>query len=218
MPSVAERFAQVEDRIAEACRVAGRARSSVRLVAISKKQPDARLEAALALGHEDFGENYPQELDRKRRAHPGVRWHQVGHVQRNKAKLVADCELVHSLDSLKLARALDAGEGAPTRALIQVNQAAEGSKTGLTVDALTGFFENAASLSGLRIQGLMTIPPPGEGARYFDALRELRDAMRVRTGLPLEELSMGMSDDFEAAIRAGATLIRVGSALFGPRP
>jgi hypothetical protein len=218
---VRQRFSEVKDRLASACREAGRDPGAVALVAVSKRQPEARLAAAIALGHRDFGENYPQELARKQAEHPEARWHFVGRLQRNKAKLVADAALIHGLDSEKLARALDrqgAGVGRTLPVLIQVHQGGEASKAGVEPAEVGALLEATRALDHVEVQGLMTLPPPGEGRRHFAELRELRDRLRAETGLALPHLSMGMSDDFEDAIAEGATIVRIGTALFGPRP
>ncbi len=221
MNDVAERFSAVEQRIESACRRAGRTRDDVRLVAISKRQPPDRLRAAIELGHRDYGENHAQELDRRRADNPELRWHMVGHLQRNKVKLVLDCALIHTLDSVRLARSINAqaqARGIRVPVLVQVNQAEEATKSGLPVAELAPVFAELRELPQLEIRGLMNIPPPGEGRRYFSELRELRDRLRSDHGLELPELSMGMSGDFEDAIAEGATIVRVGTALFGPRP
>lgn len=218
---VARRFAEVEARLAAACAASGRDRAEVTLVAVSKRQPEARLAAALALGHRDFGENYPQELARKRTEHPEARWHFVGSLQRNKVKLVLEAALIHGVDREKLAETLDrqaAEAGLRVPALIQINQGGEETKAGVAPDQARSLLESMAQLEALEVRGLMTLPPPGEGRRYFAELRALRDALRSDTGLELPELSMGMSDDFEDAVAEGATIVRVGTALFGPRP
>lgn len=218
---VRQRFADVTDRIAAACKAAGRAADEVTLVAVSKRQPEPRLRAAIALGHRDFGENYPQELARKQADHPEARWHFVGHLQRNKAKLVVDAALIHGLDSDKLARALDrlAADGAEALpALIQVHLGGEATKAGVPPSEVRALLQATQPLEHVEVHGLMSLPPPGEGRRYFAELRELRDRLRAETGLELPHLSMGMSDDFEDAISEGATIVRIGTALFGARP
>ncbi|MEM6369191.1 MAG: YggS family pyridoxal phosphate-dependent enzyme [Myxococcota bacterium] len=216
------RFQRVEAELRSACAAAGRTRDEVTLVAVSKRQPEERLAAAIALGHRDFGENYPQEMRRKQQAHPELRWHMVGHLQRNKARLLAEVHLFHGLDSLRLAKAmarLGVETARPMRALVQVNQGREAAKTGFLEEELPSLFEALSDLKdGLDLQGFMTIPPPGEGPRHFERLRRLRDDWVERSGLALPELSMGMSDDFGEAIAAGATIVRVGTALFGQRP
>lgn len=226
MSQVAEdvrgRFEQVEAELQAACAASGRERGELTLLAVSKRQPQERLEAAIALGHRDFGENYPQEMHRKQQAHPELRWHMVGHLQRNKAKLMAEVHLFHGLDSLRLAKTLSklgVETGRPIPALIQVNQGREEAKTGFLEEELPSLFEELPELKeGLSVQGFMTIPPPGDGPRHFERLRELRDDWCRRSGLALPELSMGMSNDFGEAIAAGATIVRVGTALFGERP
>lgn len=221
MNDVAERFADVESRIAQACRAAGRAREEVRLVAISKRQPEERLVAAIEAGHAVFGENYPQELQRKAETHPEVRWHFVGHLQRNKVKMMERCDLIHAVDSERLGVALDAWfetRGRPVPCLVQVHQGGEATKSGVPPDQTEALLRRLLELPHIEVQGLMTLPPPGEGRRHFAALRELRDRLQATLGHPLPELSMGMSDDFADAIAEGATWIRIGTALFGPRP
>lgn len=215
------RFETVRDRIHRACRRAGRDPAEVLLVAVSKRQPPERLAAALALGHRDFGENYAQELHRKQAEHPEARWHFIGHLQRNKAKLVVDAALVHGVDSARLGRALDQqveSVGRVLPVLVQVHQGDEATKAGVPPDEVEPLLSSLRGLSHLEVQGLMTLPPPGEGPRHFAALAALRDRLRGSTGLELPHLSMGMSDDFEDAIQEGATIVRVGTALFGARP
>jgi len=216
------RFARVQENLQDACRAAGRDPSELTLLAVSKRQPDERLEAAIELGHRDFGENYAQEMHRKQQAHPELRWHMVGHLQRNKAKLMADVHLFHGLDSLRLGKSLaklGRETGRPIPALVQVNQGREEAKTGFMEEDLGALFDAVPELSdGLDLRGFMTIPPPGEGPRHFDALRDLRESWVAKSGLELPELSMGMSDDYAEAIAAGATIVRIGTALFGPRP
>jgi pyridoxal phosphate enzyme (YggS family) len=225
--AIAERLAAVRGAIARAAAEARRDPESVRLVAVSKLQPADAVAAVLAAGQRDFGENYAQELRDKARAVPGARWHFVGPLQRNKAKYVVGlAELVHGVDGASLLdelarRAQTAGRVQPV--LIQVNVGAEPQKAGCAPDELSALVDAARALPSLRLDGLMCIPPstPGdpEGARpHFRRLAELRAAERERTGLPLPELSMGMSADYPIAIAEGATLVRVGTAIFGDRP
>jgi pyridoxal phosphate enzyme (YggS family) len=200
----------------------------VRLVAVTKKAPIAAVRGLVRLGAADLGENYPQELARKVEAlrldPPGpepVRWHLIGHLQGNKVRRTLPLVgLVHAVDSLKLLRAIDAlaaADPAP-RVCLQANLSGEPSKHGWTADGLRDDAPAIAALHHVRVVGLMTIAAydtDNDSARpTFAALRLLRDDLRTRTGLPLDELSMGMSNDFEAAIVEGATLVRVGSALF----
>ena len=217
----AERLVAVRGRIDRACEVAGRSPGEVRLIAVSKRQPDSSLEEAYRAGQRDFGENYVQELERKRRLLPAdVRWHLIGHLQRNKAKRVTDAFLIHTLDSDRLARTLSqAAEEAErrVRVLIEVNLAGEEQKSGVPLEHASALVQEASRHSGLEVSGLMCMPPAAEGARYFRALASLAVRLRQQTGLTLPELSMGMSHDFEEAVQAGATLVRVGTALFGPR-
>jgi pyridoxal phosphate enzyme (YggS family) len=181
---------------------------------------------AVEAGVTILGENRVQEARDKIAALPGVStWHLVGHLQTNKAKLAVQLfKLIHSLDSLKLAQALDRqGEqlAKPVRCLIEVNLGGEESKSGMTEDGVRPLLEAAADLHHLRIEGLMAIPPffPDlEQVRpYFRRLRSLRDKLRDE-GFPMAELSMGMTHDFEVAVEEGASLVRIGTAIFGPRP
>jgi PLP dependent protein len=207
--TLGERIADVRARIARAA--GGRA---VKLVAVTKTHPVERVREAAAAGLDVLGENYVQELLAKRAALADLRieWHFIGHLQRNKAKdVVGKVALVHGVDSLALAEALARRATSPQDILIEVNLGGEASKAGVAPADLPALLAALAPLDGVRCRGLMAIPPPGEGRRHFRALAALaRDH-----GLP--ELSMGMSDDFEEAIREGATIVRVGTALFGPR-
>ena len=217
---VAAALAGVKDRIEAAGRAADRLPGAVRLVAVSKRQPDEKLLAAYAAGHRDFGENYVQELERKRTLLPDdAVWHLIGPVQSKKARRAFSADLLHTVDRPKLVRAMSAAfdSGPPLDVLLQVNIACEATKSGVRPEAAATLLAAVRDAPGLRPRGLMCIPPPGEGARYFRALRSLRDRLETDTGMTLPELSMGMSDDFEAAIREGATLVRVGTAIFGPR-
>ena len=215
--------AAVEARIVSACGRAGRPRSDVRLVAVTKGVDATVVRDAVAVGLSSFGENYVQEWIAKRAALAdlAVEWHFIGRIQRNKAPAVAEASLVHSLADLRVAAALaKAAERrqAPVRALVQVNLDAEASKDGGAPAALGDFLGALRREAWLRVEGLMVIPPPldAEAMRArFRALRDLRDRHGGVSVLP--ELSMGMSGDFETAIEEGATLVRVGTALFGPR-
>jgi pyridoxal phosphate enzyme (YggS family) len=229
MPSIAENLAQVRARIATAACRSGRAAASVRLIAVSKTHPAAAVAEAFAAGQVDFGENRVQEaLEKIPHAPPGAVWHLVGHLQGNKSRLVPGAfRMVHSLDSVRLAEALDrhAQAAACTVAvLLQANLSGEASKSGVTdAAALEGLLAAALRCKGLKPVGLMTIPDPAGGeARTraaFARLRELLERLRSACGAGAEfrELSMGMSQDFEWAIEEGATLVRVGTAIFGAR-
>jgi len=225
--SLAENLAEVRERIDRAARAAGRDPSAVRLVAVSKTKPAAMVAEALAAGQILFGENYVQEAKEKiAAAGPGPQWHLIGHLQSNKAHLAAELfHAVQTVDRLKLAKALArrANElGKTLTVLIQVNVGQEPQKSGCAVQEAPALAEAVAAMEGLRLAGLMTMPPffddPDRARPYFARLREL--AERLKHGLPpgcMDELSMGMSGDFEAAVAEGATLVRVGTAIFGGR-
>jgi PLP dependent protein len=216
MIDVAANLAVVRQRIAAAAARAGRDASSVRLIAVAKTKPPALVGAAVAAGVRDIGENYVQEAVAKCAAVDGnVCWHLIGRLQRNKAaRALETFSLIHSLDSVALAEILArhaAARGVCARVLVEVNIGGERSKTGVAPQALRALLERVRD-PHLAVEGLMTVPPPGTDPRpYFAELRALRDAEHLR------ELSMGMSDDFEIAIEEGATMIRVGRAIFGER-
>lgn len=220
-------LASVEERIAAACLRAGRDSRSVRLVAVSKGVPAGRVRELMSCGQRLFGENRVQEgLAKQPLVGEGATWHLVGHLQRNKARQALGAfEMIHGVDSLELAQELErraAAAGRQQAILLQVNLAAEATKHGLELHGLPRLLEQAMSLQHLLLRGLMTLPPPvarAEQSRpWFSGLRRLRDDAAARTGLALPELSMGMSDDFEVAVEEGATLVRVGRAIFGERP
>jgi pyridoxal phosphate enzyme (YggS family) len=214
----------VRERVRRAEVAAARAAGSVTLLAVSKTMPAGDVAAAMAAGQRDFGENYAQELRDKRQAlaAAGPRWHFIGPLQSNKVKYVAgQVALVHSIDSAELLAEVDrrAGE-ARQELLIQVNVAGEAHKRGASPEALPALLDAVGALPRLRCVGLMVIPPlEGDPRPHFAALRALRDreAARARPGVELRELSMGMSQDLEAAVAEGATLVRVGTAIFGER-
>lgn len=227
-----DNWRRVLDEMGEAVRQAGRAPGEVRLVAVSKFHPAEAVAVLAALGQRDFGENYIREARAKQDymalhcPHTPVDWHAIGPIQSNKAKDAAGrFRLIHSLASLKLAKALAArperGTGAAQGALLQVNIGKEPQKSGVLPADLPALVEDLLPVPGISLQGLMCLPPNcGEGERarpYFIRLRNLRDGLEQRFGLHLPHLSMGMSGDFIQAIEEGATLIRVGTALFGSR-
>jgi pyridoxal phosphate enzyme (YggS family) len=225
--AIAANLAGVRARIAAAERAAGRAPGSVRLVAVSKKMTLDDIRTALATGQRAFGESYGQELRDKRAALTGAEpppdWHFVGPLQSNKVKYVAgQVALIHAVDSTVLIEAIEA-RGAPQACLVQVNVAGEAQKRGVAPAELPGLLDRFTPLQFARCEGLMLIPPlsarPEDGRRHFAALRALRDreVARGRPNVELGELSMGMSGDFELAIAEGATLVRVGAAIFGER-
>jgi pyridoxal phosphate enzyme (YggS family) len=226
---IAERWREVRAKVDAACERAGRAPGDVTLVAVSKMHPASAVLEAAAAGAIDFGENYAQELAAKRSECAGapegaaIRWHYIGRLQRNKAKLVAgQVALVHAVDSVELAVELGKrAAGVVQPILIGVNAAGEESKGGVTAEAAPALAKAISEVAGVRLDGLMTMPPPSddpEASRpYFDALRALRDRLATELGAPLPVLSMGMSGDFEVAIACGATHVRVGTAIFGAR-
>ena len=221
-----ERLEAVRRRIESACTRAGRDPAGVKLIAVSKTHgPDSIREAA-DCGVRVFGENKVQEAKAKIPLCAGnLSWHMVGHLQRNKAyDAVQLFEMIHSIDSLKLLETIDAAcdeAGRNMPVLIEVNVSGESSKFGMAPEGVPEILESANRLMHVNIVGLMTMPPfteePEKARPHFRRLRELRDQWRAETGIGLEELSMGMTHDFEIAIEEGATWIRVGTALFGER-
>jgi pyridoxal phosphate enzyme (YggS family) len=223
---IAHNVKEVRDRVVRACERAGRDASSVRLIGVSKTfGPDA-IRSAIEAGIADLGENRVQEL-REKIGDVGrdARWHMIGHLQSNKAKdAVHLFDVVQSVDRMSLAEKLDkeAGEAGRTlEVLVQVNIGAEPQKSGVEIVDAPRLVRDVLALKHLSLRGLMTIPPIDDDKRtrgYFRALRELRDAISADlAGAALPELSMGMTDDFEVAIEEGATMVRVGRAIFGER-
>ena len=233
--TIADRWRAVQARVAAACAQAGRPAAEVTIVAVSKTHPAAAVREAFAAGATDFGENYAQELATKAAeladtalagpAQPAraLRWHFIGRLQRNKAKLVAGrVALVHAVDSVELAEELARRAGGTVQPiLLAVNLGGEATKGGITADAAPALATALAAVAGTSLDGLMTMPPPSddpEASRpHFDGLRALRDRLADQLGRPLPVLSMGMSHDFEVAIACGATHVRVGTAIFGSR-
>ncbi len=218
----------VRARLAAAAARAGRSAAAVRLVAVTKGHPLERAREAAAAGLTDLGESRVQDALAKQAAWPEapVRWHFIGHLQRNKARAaVGRFALIHSLDSIRLADALEAAAaaaGVVQAVLVEVNVAREAQKTGVAPEEAGALVAHAAGLPHLELRGLMTIAPYGasvqEQHRVFRELRELRDRLSLDSGLStLDELSMGMSGDFEVAVEEGATLVRLGTILFGER-
>jgi len=226
---IAERVAAVRERIARAAARAGRAAAEVELCAVSKTQPPEAVREAFAAGVRVFGENRVQELEAKVAALAdlaagGIEWHLVGHLQANKAKRATGFALVHSLDGVELGQRLArlaSDEGRTVRALVQVDLAGEETKFGVPEAGLFPLLETLQGAASLRLEGLMVLPPffdEKERARpYFQRLRALRDRAREAGLLAGTTLSMGMSHDFEIAIEEGATLVRVGTGIFGER-
>ncbi len=219
---IAQRWREVSARVAAAAQRAGREPGSVTLVAVSKTHPVEAVRLAAAAGAREFGENYVQELVDKQRAGLDVRWHFIGRLQRNKAKYVAGkVALIHAVDSAELAAELDRRAAALQPVLVAVNLGGEATKSGVTAAEAPALCARILAMGKLRLDGLMTMPPPVDDPEAvrpaFRALAELRGRLQDQLGHPLPELSMGMSHDFEVAISEGATLVRVGTAIFGER-
>jgi PLP dependent protein len=219
-------LAAVQQRIAAACAAAGRPPGAVTLLAVGKAQPAAALAAAAAAGQRDFAESYVQEALPKIDAlgGRGLRWHFIGPLQSNKtADVAARFDWVHGVDREKIAQRLSGQRPAalaPLNVCVQVNISGEATKAGVAPDAAAALCRAVAALPRLRLRGLMAIPAPVKtGASPRDAYRRLRELLDSlnRDGLELDTLSAGMSDDFEAAIAEGSTMVRIGTALFGPR-
>jgi pyridoxal phosphate enzyme (YggS family) len=226
MTSISANLQAVRSRIVAACRAAGRDPGELRLLAVSKTWPAEAVREAAGCGQQAFGENYVQEAVAKATelADLGLEWHFIGPLQSNKTRPVAETfAWVHSIDRLKLAERLSAQRPAglaPLQVCVQVNVSGEASKSGCTVAEAPALCRAVAALPNLKLRGLMAIPEPAQesamAARRFDELRALRDRLN-EAGMQLDTLSMGMSDDLEAAIMAGATIVRVGTAIFGER-
>ena len=226
MSATSENLERVHDQIADAARKSGRSRDAIDLVAISKTHDAEHLREAVEAGQTLFGESRVQEARAKIPDLPSnLRWHFVGHLQKNKVRHALPLfEMFHGIDSLDLAREIDRiaeEEGLEPRVLLQVNVAGEGSKFGFQPNKLRQELEPLLALSRLSIEGLMTIPPLAEEAessrKFFVQLRELRDDLEKQFNLKLPQLSMGMTNDFAVAVEEGATLVRVGTAIFGER-
>ncbi len=228
--NIQDNVRRVEERIATACQRRGRKREEVRLVAISKTHPAAAVREAYAAGVRDFGENRVQEARSKltELVDLDLTWHLVGHLQSNKAKAARELfQWVHSVDSFrlaeKLAQAATPSDG-PLPVLIEVNLGKEVSKAGVRAEHVAELAEQVARINGLSLRGLMVIPPfcenPEDVRPYFRRLRAVGAEIEARNlpNVSMTELSMGMSHDFEVAIEEGATIVRVGTAIFGERP
>lgn len=224
---IADRLTEILDRINSAALRVGRNPDEIQLVAVSKTHPPEAVQEAYEAGQRIFGESRVQELLAKAPSlSSAIRWHFIGHLQANKIrKMLPLCELIHGVDSSGLARDIDriAGElGLFPRILLEVNVSGEGTKFGFKPDELREQIDELLSLPRVQVEGLMAIPAPvadpEEVRPAFRLLRELRDEISSATGTPLPVLSMGMSGDYEIAIEEGATLVRVGTAIFGHRP
>ena len=228
MSMVVENLAEVEKHICEACARAGRSRDEVTLIAVSKTKPVSMIEELLPGGTRDFGENKVQELVDKYEVLPkDIHWHLIGHLQRNKVKYVVDkaC-LIHSVDSLRLAETISeegVKKGVTVPVLIEVNVAGEESKFGVTLEETEGLVREIAKLPSIQIKGLMTIAPyvedPEENRVHFSRLKQLSVDIKNKNfdNVDMSILSMGMTNDYEIAVEEGATMVRVGTAIFGER-
>lgn len=226
MEQIAVNLERVREQIAQAARKSGRLPNEIELVAVSKAQPAEKVQAAVDAGQTLFGENRVQEARAKiPLLSSRLRWHFIGHLQKNKIRHALPLfELFHGIDSLALAQDLERiaeEDGMRPRVLLEVNVAGEASKHGFSPERLREELDALLSLGRLTLEGLMTIPPLAPEAdasrRYFVILRELRDRMETDFKVKLPHLSMGMSGDFPVAIEEGATLVRVGTAIFGAR-
>ena len=223
------RLKRIQERIDQAASRCNRSAESIRLIAVSKTMPAAVVREAIDCGVTDLGENYIQEARDKvnELATAPVNWHFIGHLQSNKAKYAVRLfDLIHSVDSLKLATELNKYAQKIDKiqaVLVQVNVAKENSKSGVYVEETIGLLKQLNRLDHISVKGLMTMPPyfnaPDKVRPFFAALRDLRDRIRTEniTGIGMDELSMGMTGDFEAAIEEGATMVRIGTAIFGER-
>ncbi len=228
MVDVAANCRKVLEGIGEAAAKCGRDPRGVKLLAASKAQSASRIQEAIAAGIRLFGENYVQEAKAKKDLiQAPVQWHMIGHLQRNKVRAALNLfDLIESLDSLELARELDREgkrRGKAVRAFVEVNLAGEESKSGIAKEKVAEMLEEAGDLTHVRVEGLMAVPPFREDLEearpYFRGLRELQaDLMALKIpNVDLQELSMGMTHDYPVAIEEGATLVRIGTAIFGPR-
>jgi len=224
--SIADNWQAIKARVEAACERADRDPTSVMIVAVSKKHSASAIREALAAGVTELGENYAQELVAKRaelQDRPDAHWHFIGRLQRNKAKFVAgQCVLIHAVDNAELARELAKRRPDQTRVQpILLALSGEASKAGVHAQTALETARELVTVEGVRLDGLMTMPPPADDPEAsrpaFEELRALREQLQQALGHPLPALSMGMSDDFEVAIACGATHVRIGTAIFGSR-
>jgi pyridoxal phosphate enzyme (YggS family) len=225
MSTIKENLLRVRERIERAAQKAGRDPKGIRLVAVSKTVDVARIKEAIEAGVSILGENYIQEAQKKiEDIGKPVSWHFIGHLQSNKARhAVRLFEMVHSVDSVSLAEELNRRaeqEGRVIQVMVEVNLSGEATKFGTDEEKVSNLARRIRDLNYLSLEGLMTMPPyfdsPESGRPYYTALRELKEKM-IKEGIPMKELSMGMSNDFEIAVEEGATYVRIGTAIFGPR-
>ena len=225
MSAIKENLLRVTEKIEKAARKIGRDPNEIKLVAVSKTVEAARIKEAIEAGVSILGENYVQEAQKKiEEIGRPVSWHFIGHLQSNKAKYAIRLfDMIHSIDSLPLAEELDRRAEQTDRlikVMIEVNLSKEATKFGTDEEMVLNLAKRIQNLKHLSLEGLMTMPPYFDSSEmsrpYYIALRELKERM-IKEGIPMEELSMGMSNDFEIAIEEGATYVRVGTAIFGPR-
>ncbi|GAB6137511.1 YggS family pyridoxal phosphate-dependent enzyme [Halanaerobaculum tunisiense] len=226
---ITDRLAKIKEEITQTAKRANRDPEEIKLVAVSKNHSLDQIKQLATEGIIDFGESRVQELRDKYEHKPELNWHMIGHLQRNKVKYLArmdNCQLIHSLDSLRLAKKIEdraAKEDRQMNALVQVNVARDENKYGFAPEEVREFLEQIASLAHLQIKGLMTLVPyledPEAARPYFSQLRELATELQEEKipGVKMEELSMGMTNDFTVAIEEGATIVRIGRGIFGAR-
>jgi len=228
MVDVEANYQKILERIRETAAKRGRDPAGIRILAASKSQDVSKIRAAVKAGIRLFGENYVQEATEKRELiKESVEWHMIGHLQRNKVKVALRLfDLIESLDSLELARELDTQgrrKGKRVRAFVEVNLGGEETKSGMVKEDVLPLLQEVGRLSHLHVEGLMVVPPlrddPEEARPYFRGLRELQTELKELKipNVDLKELSMGMTHDYPVAIEEGATLVRIGTAIFGPR-
>lgn len=228
MSSIADNIQRIRETIAAAARRVNRNPSDIRLMGVTKTVDDQRIEEAIRAGLDIVGENYVQEGKRKiEKMGKSLEWHMIGHLQTNKAKYAVRLfDMIHSVDRLKLAQELNKRAGAAgiqMKILVEVNVSGEESKSGIARDDAVAMIKEISALEHISVQGLMTMPPwfddPEDARPYFAALRELRDII-IEENIPrieMNELSMGMTQDYLVAVEEGATIVRIGTAIFGER-
>ncbi len=225
---IRDNYAEVEKRVCEACERSGRAHSEVTLIAVSKTKPVEMLNEVIACGATDLGENKVQEMCGKIEViKQPVNWHLIGHLQRNKVKYIVDkAYMIHSVDSLRLANEIQKEAlkaDVICKVLVEVNIGEEDSKEGVTVSEAPELIKEISKLSNVKVMGLMTVAPPADepddNRKYFAGMKKLFEEIKAMNipNVEMKELSMGMTGDFEVAIEEGATMVRVGTAIFGER-
>lgn len=225
--TIPENLTKIHDRIKRAARKSGREADEITLLAVTKTVEPKDIKKAAAFGVRDFGENYVQEAEEKikKLKNKSLKWHFIGHLQKNKAKFAVELfDVIETVDNVNLAKEINKRAEKPIYVLIEVNVAGESSKAGIGIDEAVDLARGISGMANLRLKGLMTIPPynedPERSRPYFVTLRRLAERINKERlpGVSMRELSMGMSNDFEVAIEEGATIVRVGTAIFGERP